>query len=89
MDLLLTSDQYNKGILIHDIGDADNDLITFTNENYEDEKYYLFYRMNSFHIGKLNNGSYDTALQFTKLLLNYEEKRFIFQRSIYQRLFTA
>lgn len=66
------TDSYNKGILIHDIGDIDNDLMTFNNEKYDDEKYYLFYRNNSIHGGKLTNSNYDTSLVFTKALLEYE-----------------
>ena len=66
------TDTYNKGILIHDIGDSDNDLMTFNNDNYEDEKYYLFYRKNSLHGGKLTSSNYDTSLVFTKALLEYE-----------------
>ena len=66
------SDSYNKGILIHDIGESDNSLMTFTNEKYDDERYYLFYRNNSIHAGGLNNSSYDTSLIFTKALLEYE-----------------
>lgn len=67
-----TAEDHNKGILIHDIGQADNDLMTFKSDKYEDEKYYLFFRINSLHIGQLNNGEYDTALLFTKALLSYE-----------------
>ena len=43
-------------------------------EEYEDENYYLFYRVNSKHIKGLNDSKFDTALSFTKELLNYEKK---------------
>lgn len=66
------TEQYSRGILIHKAGEKDNDLFKFKDEKDEDENYYLFYRINSLHIGELNNSIYDTAIRFTKELLNYE-----------------
>ena len=51
-----TAEDHNKGILIHNIGQADNDLMAFKSDKYEDEKYYLFFRINSLNICQLNNG---------------------------------
>lgn len=65
------TDEYGKGITIHKIGQPDNDLYTFVNNNYPDEEYYLYYRVNSVHIKGLTDAKYDTALMFTKELLNY------------------
>ena len=65
------SDESGKGILMHKPGDQDNDLYTFNNETYKDERFYLFYRVNSLHIKGLNDAKVDTALRFTKELLNY------------------
>ena len=70
-----SSDSSLKGILIHKKDEEDHGLITFKNERYEDENYYLFYRINSLHIKGLNDkAKVDTALLFTKELLNYEKK---------------
>ena len=65
------TDSYGKGIVIHKPGQEDNDLYTFRNSDYPDEDYYLYYRVNSIHIKGLNDSNYDTALMFTKELLNY------------------
>lgn len=65
------TDSYGKGIVMHKIGQEDNDLYTFKNSDYPDEDYYLYYRVNSVHIKGLNESKYDTALMFTKELLNY------------------
>ena len=65
------SDESGKGILVHKPGDQDNDLYTFNSETYKDERFYLFYRVNSLHIKGLNDAKVDTALRFTKELLNY------------------
>lgn len=67
-------DSSNHGVLLHDIGNSDNNLLQFKSEKYEDEKFYIFYRVNSLHIGGLNNKSKaDTAFLFTKYLLDSYE----------------
>ena len=69
-----TADSSNHGVLLHDVGGEDNNLLQFRSEQYEDEKFYIFYRVNSLHIGALNPDSKaDTALLFTKYLLNSYE----------------
>lgn len=65
------TDSYGKGIVMHKIGQNDNDLYTFVNNSYPDEEYYLYYRVNSIHIKGLTDTKCDTALMFTKELLNY------------------
>lgn len=67
-----STDESGKGILIHSAGSEDNDLMTFHNDKY-DENFYLFYRKNSLHIGELGKKKWDTAIAFTKELLNYEK----------------
>lgn len=67
-------DSSNHGVLLHNIGDNDNSLLQFKSEQYSDEKFYIFYRVNSLHIGALNPKSkVDTALLFTKYLLESYE----------------
>ena len=69
-----TADSSNHGILLHDLNEKDNELLEFNNEKYEDEKFYIFYRVNSLHIGGLSSSSkVDTALLFTKYLLESYE----------------
>lgn len=68
------TEDLNRGVLYHKKGDSDSTLINLINDKYEDENYYLFYRVNSKHIKGLNNSKVDTALMFTKELLNYEKK---------------
>ena len=68
------SEDLNRGVLYHKKGDSDSTLISIINDKYEDENYYLFYRVNSKHIKGLNDSKFDTALSFTKELLNYEKK---------------
>lgn len=70
-----SSDSSNKGILIHEKNGDDHGLITFKSTNYEDENFYMFFRINSLHIkGLYEKAKVDTALLFAKELLNYEEK---------------
>lgn len=69
-----SSDSSNHGVLLHNIGDKDNNLLQFKTEQYDDEKFYIFYRVNSLHIGNLNKKSKaDTAFLFTKYLLESYE----------------
>ena len=69
-----TTDSSNHGILLHDVGDNDNNLLQFKSEQFTDEKFYIFYRVNSLHIGALNAKSKaDTAFLFTKYLLESYE----------------
>lgn len=69
-----TTDSSNHGVLLHDVGNNDNNLLQFKSEQYTDEKFYIFYRVNSLHIGDLNSKSkVDTALLFTKYLLESYE----------------
>ena len=72
------TDSYGKGIVMHKVGQQDNDLFTFVNTDYPDEEYYLYYRVNSIHIKGLNDAKFDTALMFTKELLNYGQKEHVF-----------
>lgn len=69
-----TTDSSNHGVLLHDVGNNDNNLLQFKSEQYTDEKFYIFYRVNSLHIGDLYSKSKaDTALLFTKYLLESYE----------------
>lgn len=66
------TDSSGKGILFHKKDEEDHPLISVKNEKYDDENYYIFYRVNSLHISGLNDSKFDTALKFTKALLEYE-----------------
>ena len=69
-----TTDESNHGVLLHDVGDKDNDLIKFNDDRYEDERFYIFYRINSLHIKGLNEKAIvDTSFLFTKYLLDSYE----------------
>ncbi len=65
------TETYNRGVLLHEKGEDNNDIIQYTSSKYEDENFYAFYRKNSDHIGKLNKSSSDTALLYTKALLEH------------------
>jgi len=67
-----TPDKTNHGILIHEKDGKDHGLLTFKSSQENDENFYIFYRINSLHIGKMNNSSFTTAFTLTKALLEYE-----------------
>lgn len=66
------SEATNHGIVVHKKDGEDHKLITFKKDGKDDQNFYLFFRINSLHIGKLNNSNYDTAINLTKAILEYE-----------------
>ncbi len=56
------------GIRVHQVGE-ENNLITYSSEEYDDE-YYAFFVKNSVHIGKLNHSSFTTAFNFVNIIKN-------------------
>ena len=62
-------DNRNYGMLVHSVGQDNNDLITYSTEEF-DEDYYAFFIKKSKHIGELNHTDYVTAFTYVNIIKN-------------------
>lgn len=65
-------DNNNYGVLLHSVGQKNNDVLSYYDKDFDDE-YYAFFMKGSKHIGKLNNVKWTTAFDFVKLIKYYEK----------------
>lgn len=59
------------GVKLYDLDNQIDELITFGNGQAEAENYYMFFRKNSYHIGKMNNTEFETAFIFAQKFIKY------------------
>jgi hypothetical protein len=74
-DYIETSGYYNHpqsqksyGICVHTKGQNNNDLITYSDNSFDDD-YYAFFAQGSKHIGELNDVKWTTAFSFVNIIM--------------------